>query len=106
MIKKNKEKTPKPVNDLSLKVFDSLNKELINENGCTVVCLLMQKDGNILTSFMGDYNKEILKTMQKVNKEYFKALIKKLYGKNSNQGEIKNETKSKNNVKKNDAKKN
>lgn len=71
-----------PLNELNLKITNAATKsELINENGCTIVALLMQEDGKVLTSFLGDYNKEILKTLERVNKVYFKQLIKKLYAK-------------------------
>ena len=46
-----------PLSDLNLKVTNATNTELINEHGNTVVCLLMQEDGKVLTSFaeQGNY---------------------------------------------------
>lgn len=72
------------LNELTFIVKNAQGHELINEKGSTVVGMLMQKDGKILTSFLGDYNKEILSTLKKVNHNYFKSLTKKLYSKTSN----------------------
>ena len=76
----SKQKEPKqepkviPLNSLNVVVKNATNTELVNEIGTTVVCLLMQEDGKIMTSFMGDYNKGILTTLEKVNARYFKSL--------------------------------
>jgi len=67
------------LNDISLVVKTvATNNELVNETGCTAVCLLMQEDGKIMTSFLGNYNKAILSNFERVNKMYFKELRKKL----------------------------
>lgn len=79
---KQKETKPEPktipLNALNVVVKNATNSELINEVGTTVVCLLMQEDGKVMTSFMGDYNKGILTTLEKVNATYFKSLKNQL----------------------------
>ena len=77
---KQSPKTPKTValDELNLVIKNAGNTELINETGNTVVCLLMQEDGKVMSSFLGNYNKEILNTLQHVNKVYFKKLKKEL----------------------------
>lgn len=74
-------KTPTTkVNDLKV-VVTNANGEIINESGNTIVTMVMKEDGKIMTSFMGDYNKQILYNLQKVNAKYFKGLSKKLLSK-------------------------
>lgn len=82
---KKTETKPKPetqktvsLDQLNLLVKNAGNTELLNETGNTVVCLLMQEDGKVMSSFLGNYNKEILNTLQHVNKVYFKKLKKEL----------------------------
>lgn len=113
----NKQKTQTqpnvvPLNELNLKVINAGNVELINESGNTVMCYLMQDDGKVLTSFMGDYNKEIIKTLQRVTKIYFKSLKKQLFGKKKENKQVNNSKKEdkpnkvKNNKKLNNEKEN
>lgn len=70
-----------PLNELSLKVTGRNEEVFIDEEGNTVVCLLMQQDGKVMTSFLGDYNKTILNTLDKVLRSYFKDIKKQLLGK-------------------------
>lgn len=82
----------KSLNELQVKITSATDQELVNEGGRTVVTILMQDDGKIMTSFLGDYNKEILKTFKRVNRLYFKKLYKELI-KNNSKNEEKENTK-------------
>lgn len=65
-------------NELNLKVTGINDQELINEDCCTCVNIIMQNDGRIQTSFLGAHNPEILNHLEKALKTYFKSLKKTL----------------------------
>lgn len=65
-------------NDLNLKVVGVENQELINEECCTCINVILQNNGNIQTSFLGAHNPEIVQNLEKAMKLYFKGLKKAL----------------------------
>ena len=70
-----KEIITKNLNELNVVVTNYDNKELLNEHGTTLVSILLQDNGKIVTNFLGSYNDEILKTLEIVIKQYFKKGI-------------------------------
>lgn len=80
------------LNELEIKITNSTTKEeLINETCCTAITICLNNQGDCLTSFVGAYNPEIIKLLQKVQKTYYKNLIKKL--KQNNKEVVNNITK-------------
>ena len=73
-----KEIITKNLNELNVVVTNYDNKELLNEHGTTLVSILLQDNGKIVTNFLGSYNDEILKTLEIVIKQYFKKVKIKL----------------------------
>lgn len=74
----------KALNELELKIRNSSTKEdLINESCCTAITICLNNQGDCFTSFVGAYNPEIIKLLNKVQKTYYKNLIKKLKQKNA-----------------------
>ncbi len=65
-------------NDLTLKIFSKENEELVSEQACTVLTISLNNDGEIFTTFLGAYNKDILKLLKNTQKTYYKNLAKKL----------------------------
>lgn len=65
------------LNDLNIKISNN-KEELINESCCTAITICINNEGNVLTSFVGAYNPEIIKMLNKVQKTYYKNLVKKL----------------------------
>lgn len=65
-------------NDLNLKVTGVNNQELINEDCCTCINIILQNDGNIQTSFLGAHNPQIINCLEKAMKMYFKGIKKTL----------------------------
>ncbi len=81
------------LNELNIKITNSSNKEtLVDETCCSAITICLNNQGDCLTSFVGAYNPEIIKLLQKVQKTYYKNLIKKL--KHNNQEVVDNITKS------------
>lgn len=70
------------LNDIHIKISNSEGYLIVDESCCTALNIILQKDGNLQTSFLGSYNNEILKVMSKSLKVYFKNLKKKLKYKN------------------------
>ena len=68
------------LNELNLKITQG-DKTLIDELCCTAVTVALNNDGEVFTSFVGNYNAEILKLLKNVHKTYYKNLLKKLKNK-------------------------
>ena len=81
------------LSDLTLTVTSAGNTSLVNETGVTAVTILMQEDGKIMTSFLGNYSKDILNTLDHVIKTYFKKIKKQLLHPAKNKSENKTEVK-------------
>ena len=81
----------KALNELNLKITNN-DKTLVDENCCTAITISLNNDGNVFTSFVGAYNPEIIKLLQKVQRRYYRNLIKKL--KANNQEVVDNITKN------------
>ena len=62
----------------SEKIFSKENEELVSEQACTVLTISLNNDGEIFTTFLGAYNKDILKLLKNTQKTYYKNLAKKL----------------------------
>lgn len=101
------------LNELNLKITQG-DKTLIDELCCTAVTVALNNDGEVFTSFVGNYNAEILKLLKNVHKTYYKNLLKKLKHKQKEEGsektkpeteETKSETKTENSNKTNTNKK-
>ncbi len=72
------------LNELNIKISNTSSKEvLVDETCCTAITICLNNQGDCLTSFVGAYNPEIIKLLQKVQKTYYKNLIKKLKQKNA-----------------------
>ena len=81
----------KALNELNIKITNN-DKTLVDENCCTAITISLNNDGNVFTSFVGAYNPEIIKLLQKVQRRYYRNLIKKL--KANNQEVVDNITKN------------
>lgn len=69
----------KTSDNLNIKILNTEeNKVLVEENCCTALTITLNKNGDVFTSFLGVYNDEILKTLKKVQKTYYKNLVTKL----------------------------
>ena len=64
--------------DLHVNIVTMDKKELVNNDACTVLNVMLNTDGDITTSFYGSYNKEILDYLIKINNKHLKVLRKKL----------------------------
>ena len=80
----------KALNELNIKISNN-DKTLVDENCCTAITISLNNEGNVFTSFVGAYNPEIIKLLQKVQRRYYRNLIKKL--KANNQEVVDNITK-------------
>lgn len=80
----------KALNELNIKITNN-DKTLVDENCCTAISISLNNEGNVFTSFVGAYNPEIIKLLQKVQRRYYRNLIKKL--KANNQEVVDNITK-------------
>ena len=80
----------KALNDLNIKITIT-DKTLVDENCCTAITISLNNEGNVFTSFVGAYNPEIIKLLQRVQRRYYRNLIKKL--KANNQEVVDNITK-------------
>lgn len=80
----------KALNELDLKISNQ-EKTLVEESCCTAITIALNNNGDVFTSFVGAYNPDIIKLLKKVQKTYFKGLVKKL--KNKNEEAVKNVTK-------------
>ena len=65
-------------NDLRLVVTGENEEYLVDEKCCTCINIILKNDGQIMTSFLGAHNPEIVKTLEKAQKAYFKELKKTL----------------------------
>ena len=65
-------------NDLRLVVTGEKEEYLVDEKCCTCINIILKNDGQIMTSFLGAHNPEIVKTLEKAQKAYFKELKKTL----------------------------
>lgn len=81
----------KALNELNIKITNN-DKTLVDENCCTAITISLNNEGNVFTSFVGAYNPEIIKLLQKVQRRYYRNLIKKL--KANNQEVVDNITKN------------
>ena len=65
-------------NDLRLAITGENDEFLVDEKCCTCINVILKNDGQIMTSFLGAHNPEIVKTLEKAQKAYFKGLKKTL----------------------------
>ena len=72
------EKIFKCPNDLNVTVKQDGGEVKLNEDCCTGMIILLKNDGNMATSFYGYHNPQIIKTLLKAQKKYFKSLKKRL----------------------------
>ena len=64
-------------NDLKLTIKGG-KQVLVDENCCTSINIILRNDGQIMTSFLGAHNPEIIRSLEKAQKAYFKELKKTL----------------------------
>ena len=65
-------------NDLRLTIKAEEKEILVDEVCCTSVNIILKNDGQIMTSFLGAHNPEIIKNLEKSLKLYFKGIKKTL----------------------------
>jgi len=65
-------------NDLRLAITGENEEFLLDEKCCTCMNIILKNDGQIMTSFLGAHNPDIVKTLEKAQKAYFKELKKTL----------------------------
>ena len=68
-------------NDLRLTIKAEEKEILVDEVCCTSVNIILKNDGQIMTSFLGAHNPEIIKNLEKALKLYFKGIKKTLKSK-------------------------
>ena len=68
-------------NDLRLTIKAEDKEFLVDEVCCTSINIIMKNDGKIMTSFLGVHNPEIMKTLERALKAYFKGIKKTLKAK-------------------------
>lgn len=68
-------------NDLRLTIKAEEKEILVDEVCCTSVNIILKNDGQIMTSFLGAHNPEIIKNLEKALKLYFKGIKKTLKAK-------------------------
>ena len=69
----------KTINELNIKITNTSTKEnLVDENCCTAITVCLNNNGDCFSSFVGAYNPEIVKLLRKVQKTYYRNLMKKL----------------------------
>lgn len=64
-------------NDLRL-IVKGGEEFLIDEPCCTSINIMLKNDGHIMTSFLGAHNPEIIRSLEKTLKAYFKEIKKTL----------------------------
>lgn len=65
-------------NDLTLIIKNNENVEIVNEQCCTILTVSLNNSGDVYTTFLGAYNKDVLKLLEKSQRNYYKSLMKKL----------------------------
>ncbi len=65
-------------NDLRLTIKAEEKEILVDEVCCTSINIILKNDGQIMTSFLGAHNPEIVKNLEKAMKMYFKGIKKAL----------------------------
>lgn len=68
-------------NDLRLTIKADEKEILLDEVCCTSVNIILKNDGQIMTSFLGAHNPEIIKDLERTLKLYFKGIKKALKAK-------------------------
>lgn len=68
-------------NDLRLTIKAEEKEILVDEVCCTSVNIILKNDGQIMTSFLGAHNPEIIKSLERTLKLYFKGIKKTLKAK-------------------------
>lgn len=68
-------------NDLRLTIKAEEKEILVDEVCCTSVNIILKNDGQIMTSFLGAHNPEIIKNLERTLKLYFKGIKKTLKAK-------------------------
>lgn len=74
----NEQPSAVALNELNILVTSAQGHELLNESGRTILTTLITDDMRIMSSFLGDYNKEMINSLKHVNKIYFKRLKQEL----------------------------
>jgi len=69
------------INELKLKVSGAKDQVLVEEDCCTCINILLKNDGQVMTSFLGAHNPEIIRLLEKAQKLYFKEIKKTLKAK-------------------------
>ena len=72
----------KTLNELNIKITKK-KEVLVEEDCCTALTISLNNNGDVFTSFVGAYNPEIIKLLKKVQKTYYKGIIKKLKQQNA-----------------------
>ena len=73
-------------NDLRLTIKADEKEILLDEVCCTSVNIILKNDGQIMTSFLGAHNPEIIKNLERTLKLYFKGIKKALKAKPHEEG--------------------
>ena len=73
-------------NDLRLTIKAEEKEILVDEVCCTSINIILKNDGNIMTSFLGAHNPEIMKNLERAMKAYFKGIKKTLKAKYNEKG--------------------
>lgn len=68
-------------NELKLTVKAQGKEVLVDEDCCTCVNIILKNDGQIMTSFLGAHNPEIVKQLERAQKAYYKEIKKTLKAK-------------------------
>ena len=65
-------------NDINVVIKSKKDGVLFDENGCTVINIILTNEGKIANTFLGVHNEYIIKQLEKAQKMYLKALKKTL----------------------------
>ncbi len=65
-------------NDINIVISSKADGVLLDEDGCTVINIVLKNTGEIGTSFLGVHNEFIIKELSKAQKIYLRALRKTL----------------------------
>ena len=61
-------------NDLRLNIKKDTGEQVVDEDCCTVLSLMLKNNGELATSFLGAHNPQIVRVMDKTMRKYLKVL--------------------------------
>jgi len=68
-------------NELKLTIKAQGKEVLVDEECCTCINIILKNDGQIMTSFLGAHNPDIVKQLERAQKAYYKEIKKTLKAK-------------------------